>query len=268
MMNCEEIKLLFVDYLDNTLNETDKAIVEKHIEKCKSCQKEIKDLQHIFPKTDDKSIEVPSDEIRKIFYEMLENEKQIQAQLPNIKTENKKTIRFINSLAFRIAASFIILIVGYGIGFYVHPKTIDTEAIDELTNHVSEMKQFVMMNEFQKSSASERAHFVKGIEDIPDPDINVLRNLIHLMNTDENDNVRLAAISALSRFGHISEVRDELLSALKNQKEPMIQIKLIDVMVNLEEKRALKPFRQIINNEENSKLVKNYAVKGYEYLSI
>ena len=268
-MNCEEIKLLFVDYLDNTLNDEDNAIVEKHIEKCSSCQKEIKELKHIFPEIDDNSIEIPSDEISKSFYEMLENEKQIQDQIPKIKTEKRKTIGFFNSLAFKIAASFTILIVGYGIGFYVHPQSAETEAINELKNHVSEMKQFVMMNEFQKSSASERIHFVNGIEEMPaDPDINVIRNLIHLMNTDENDNVRLTAISALSRFGHISEVRDELLSALMKQKEPMIQIKLIDVMVNLEEKRALKPFRQIINNEENTKIVKNYAVKGYEYLSI
>ncbi len=267
-MNCKEIKLLFVDYLDNTLNNEDKAMVEKHIEKCNSCKKEIKDLQYIFPEIDDNLIEVPSDEIRKNFYEMLENEKQIQDQISKIKTEKRKTIGFFNSLAFKIAASFTILIAGYGIGFYVHPQSADTEAINELKNHVSEMKQFVMMNEFQKSSASERIHFVNGIEEMFDPDINVIRNLIHLMNTDENDNVRLAAITALSRFGHISEVRDELLSALKKQKEPMIQIKLIDVMVNLEEKRALKPFRQIINNEENTKLVKNYAVRGYEYLSI
>lgn len=267
-MNCEEIKLLFVDYLDNTLSDKDKAIVEKHIEKCSSCQKEIKDLQHIFPQIDDTSIEVPSDEIRKSFYEMLENEKQIQNQIPIIKTEKRKSSGFFNSLAFKIAASFTILIVGYGIGFYIHPQPVGTEAINEIKNHVSEMKQFVMMNEFQKSSASERIHSVNGIEEMPDPDINVIRNLIHLMNTDENDNVRLAAISALSGFGHISEVRDALLSALGKQKEPMIQIKLIDVMVNLEEKRALKPFRQIINNEENIKLVKNYAVKGYEYLSI
>jgi len=267
-MNCEKIKLLFVDYLDNTLNEEDKAIVEKHIEKCSSCQKEIKELKHIFPEIDDNSIEIPFDEIRKSFYEMLENEKQIQDQIPKIKTEKRKSSGFFNSLAFKIAASFTILIVGYGIGFYVHPQSADTEAINELKNHVSEMKQFVMMNEFQKSSASERILMVNGIEEMPDPDINVIRNLIHLMNTDKNDNVRLAAISALSRFGHISEVRDELLSALMKQKEPMIQIKLIDVMVNLEEKRALKPFRQIINNEENIKLVKNYAVKAYEYLSI
>ena len=267
-MNCEEIKLLFVDFLDKTLNDEDRVMVERHIEKCNSCQKEIQDLQYIFPEIDDKSIEIPSDEIRKNFYEILENEKQIQSQFPNIKTKNKKTIRFFNSPALRIAASFIILIVGYGIGFYVQSKTVETEAINELKNHVSEMKQFVMMHESQKSSASERINFVNGIEEMPDPDINVIRNLIHLMNTDENDNVRLASISALSKFGHISEVRDELLTALRNQKEPMIQIKLIDVMVKLEEKRALKPFRQIINNEENNKIVKNYAVKGYEYLSI
>ena len=79
------------------------------------------------------------------------------------------------------------------------------------------------------------------------------------MNDDESVNVRLAAVQALAKFSDEPGVTAALIHALEHQKEPLVQIALINLMVELKEKEAIEELEQIITDEESIETVKNEA---------
>jgi HEAT repeat protein len=82
------------------------------------------------------------------------------------------------------------------------------------------------------------------------------------MDTDENANVRLAAIDALRKFADEEKVRTALIESLATQEKPVVQIALINLMVQLKEERAKKAFQQIIDDEASISVVKDEASYG------
>ena len=86
--------------------------------------------------------------------------------------------------------------------------------------------------------------------------------MIKTMNTDENANVRLAAIDALSKFSNEENVRNALIHSLTIQDKPVVQIALINLMVELKEARAKDAFQNIIDNESLINVVRDEASFG------
>jgi hypothetical protein len=74
--------------------------------------------------------------------------------------------------------------------------------------------------------------------------------LFSTLNYDDNVNVRLSAIEALKKYTHISLVREGLISSIANQTSPLVQMELADLMVVLQEKKAVKSFEKLINGKD------------------
>ncbi len=87
------------------------------------------------------------------------------------------------------------------------------------------------------------------------------------MNEDPNTNVRLAALDALSKFHTEPQVRKVLLDALSTQKDPMVQIALIQLMVKMKEKSVVNDLKKIVDDSETMKAVKDEAYSGILILS-
>jgi len=87
------------------------------------------------------------------------------------------------------------------------------------------------------------------------------------MNEDPNTNVRLAALDALSKFHTEPQVRKVLLDALSTQKDPMVQIALIQLMVQMKEKSVVNDLKKIVEDSESMKAVKDEAYSGILILS-
>jgi hypothetical protein len=110
-----------------------------------------------------------------------------------------------------------------------------------LQQEVKEMKQLVMLSLLENQSASERIRAVSYAEALPGLDPAVREALIRTLDGDQNLNVRLAAAEALGRFPDSEEVRQALVGALERQPDPMLQITLIHLLVNMEEKEPPVP---------------------------
>jgi len=82
------------------------------------------------------------------------------------------------------------------------------------------------------------------------------------MNFDDNINVRVAAVEALGNFADDEKVKDALIQSLVVQEYPAVQLKLIMLMVRLEEKRAIDNLQEIIQNDEVISIVKDEAQFG------
>lgn len=109
----------------------------------------------------------------------------------------------------------------------------------------------------ENSSAAERMKAVLFAQDLPVPDETVLNALVRTVNGDPNVNVRLVAVKALALFADYPQVREALVQSIIRQESPLIQLSLAEVMVTMNEKRAIDPIRQII-----AKPAVDYAVKS------
>ena len=87
------------------------------------------------------------------------------------------------------------------------------------------------------------------------------------MNEDPNTNVRLAALDALSKFHQQEYVRTALINSLAKQKDPVVQISLIRLMVEMKEKSVIKELNRITKDKEMIKAVKDEAYSGLLKLS-
>jgi hypothetical protein len=131
-----------------------------------------------------------------------------------------------------------------------------------LENELNDMKELVIKTMMKQESASERIQGVLTVNDLKAPDEEILNALITTMNYDDNVNVRMAALEALTNFAEYEMVKNAFIQALLNQDNPTIQIKLISILVNMEEKRAVDPIQKMIDDENISTFVKDEAQYG------
>jgi predicted transcriptional regulator len=98
-------------------------------------------------------------------------------------------------------------------------------------------------------------------------DDEVVKALVKAMNEDSNSNVRLAALEALSKFSNDPHVRKILIASLATQKDPVVQIALIQLMVEMKEKGIVNDLQKIVEDNETMQAVKDEAYSGILKLS-
>lgn len=158
-------------------------------------------------------------------------------------TSNRRTNKY---RYLGIAASICLLIIS---GYYYLEK-IRTE------NENKEQLIYSMSDEV----ASERLQAVYDFEEhYKEEDDRILQTLFSLLHKDDNNNVKIATIDALVKFSKNEKVRLHLIKALEEENEPLVQIKLIQSLTVLREKRAKKPLEQLIEDTETFPVVKGNA---------
>jgi HEAT repeat protein len=187
---------------------------------------------------------------------MLEEQKAKSNASPKIKKPD-----WLNKNAFyRVAAAVALILVGYLGSLWV--DNVRQSDFQVLENELNDMKELVIKTMMKQESPSERIQGVLTVNELKEPDEEILNALITTMNYDDNVNVRLAALEALTNFAEYELVKNAFIQALLNQDNPTIQIKLISILVNMEEKRAVDPIQKMIDDENVSTFVKDEAQYG------
>ena len=116
-------------------------------------------------------------------------------------------------------------------------------------------------------SAGNRLTGVYKFEDeFEKEDSKIITTLIKILHDDANANVKIATIDALLKYPTNEKIRISLISALENEKTPLVQIKIIKSLSFLKENRAQKPLEDIINNKQTYPIVKNNATLAINQL--
>jgi hypothetical protein len=100
----------------------------------------------------------------------------------------------------------------------------------------------------QQSSPVDRIKAVNMVSEFDKADDPVIESLIKILNNDSNDNVRLLSLDVLIRYSSVTKVREELIASIGNQTSPMVQLRLAEIMLALDEKRAVPEFQKILRN--------------------
>jgi hypothetical protein len=184
----------------------------------------------------------------------------------------KNTSHLFVQWGLRVAAGLSLLIIGFMAGKWYDKQDIltngGTQAVATHANkELSLMKEVLLTSQDESSSASDRIQAVNRVYQLEEADKELVQLLINTMNFDPNINVRIAASEALFQFNHDPVVRLALVNSLKIQKDPAIQITLIDRLIQMKEKRAVDTMRKMLQNEEVLDVVKTKAEQGIGTLS-
>lgn len=167
---------------------------------------------------------------------------------------------------WQLAYTIGLLVVGFYGGSFLVGSSADDQAIKELSSEVSQMKEMMMLNMLEKESISDRLKAVNLTNELPNAGDKVIKALLKTINEDQNVNVRLAAIEALYPYAEKPEVRMGLINAIGNQKSPLMQVALAEMMVALQEKRSVDELKEIINKEDTPEEVREQISQSIKTL--
>lgn len=168
----------------------------------------------------------------------------------------------------RVAAGLILLLIGFSAGLLLNRSQADRgEELAALQKEVQQMKSALIYQ--QQASASERISAVKqtvrmdgGRSSSTDIGREITDILVYTMNNDENVNVRQAAAEALFHFKEEPAIRRALVNSLPRQEEPLMQMTLIDMLVEMREKSAVNEMQKLLMESDTREIVKTRLQGG------
>ena len=165
-----------------------------------------------------------------------------------------------------LVAAVAFLVVGFALGIWSQGGTSKDE-LAILREEVFLLKRATLTTSLQRHSASERIMAVNRIEKEASINPELLSTLVATLNSDESPSVRYAALQALGKFINDESVRSELVRSLATQSDPLVQISLISMLVEAEERGAIVPLQDILNQEEITPEVKQQAEVALQVLT-
>lgn len=175
--------------------------------------------------------------------------------------KNTKVISFTKRL-WSIAAAILVLVISGVISWSVYTNNKQKEELAIVKAQLEQTRQMVLLQLQNPLSASSRITAVHASEKMMDPDEEVIEVLVKTLNEDPNSNVRMASLDALSKFYAQPNVKKALLESMKFQKDPVVQIALIQLLVQMKEKNILSDLQKLIDQPGTMKAVKDEAYQG------
>jgi HEAT repeat protein len=159
---------------------------------------------------------------------------------------------------FRVAYSVVLVVMGLGLGYYFSRPGGEKQQMATLTEQVKDMKAMMTIALLENPSASERMRGVSYTSEIKvGTNKQVIDALFTTLNNDPNVNVRLMTLEALGKLAGNAAVREGLVQSIMEQESPLVQSALADVMLKLQEKRSVQPFRKLLQQKDLNSTVRS-----------
>ncbi|TLV03042.1 zf-HC2 domain-containing protein [Dyadobacter luticola] len=273
-MGCEQVRNMSADWLNDRLDNMERREIDNHLAGCSGCQEEFAMDKQLWANLGKMRVPEPEESMRVNFYQMLDEFKEAEKEKESFSLQYIiEKIREFVLPQWTIQVAFSLLLVGLGwvIGRKTSPETTKAvaykEQIETLASQVEDMKSTMMLSLIENPSATERLRAVSYTSDIENADERVIEALFTTLNNDDNDNVRLVTLEALTQYADNPAVREGLVKSLLVQDSPMVQVGLADIMVKLQEKRSVKVLRKLLKKEGLNDLVKTKIEQSIKDLS-
>jgi hypothetical protein len=273
-MKCDELREKSADYLSGELDEKSLGEVRGHLADCPACREELEGLSAIWTKLGVLPKEQPGSALRSRFYEMLQAYMEGMAKDQERPGFGQALSRWFERLVpkrpvsqFALALALVAAGLGSGYLLSVRPRSAARTEVSSLKGEVDEMRRIVAVSLLKQASPSERLMGVSWSARIDRPGDDIIAALLDTLNQDRNVNVRLAAVDALYLFYGHPEVKEGLIDSLCRQTSPLVQLSLINLLVEIRERRAAEALEQLIQDEKLNPKVKKRAELGLVQLS-
>ncbi|MBI3218336.1 MAG: HEAT repeat domain-containing protein [Bacteroidetes bacterium] len=254
------LESLLIDYIDGRLDSAEAAKVDQLLKEDSHALQLFNQLKEVINQMKQANDLAPTSESRQKFLVALENEVQLESR------KDAKHV-FFSPYTLKIAAGFIMLMAIAGIGYWLNKTNEQQKQIARLQEQMDSTKNVMMAMIVNPQSASQRMQGVAVSYQIKKADDEIVNALFDAMYNDPSTNVRLAALEALAKFSNQPNVKDGLIKSLSKQKDPMVQISLIQLLVDMKEKAVINELERISRDKEVLKAVKDEAYAGILRLS-
>lgn len=257
-MEKEKLESLLVYYIDGKLNETDRQLIEQELVNNADAYKVYEQLKEVMRAIErDPEVE-PGNHVKNTFDQFLQQE---------IAANKKSKSIFFQPAFYRVAAAISLLVMAGVTAFWMYKDQQREQELAAIRQEMTETKRMMMAMMSNEQSASQRITGVAVANQLEKADDEVVNVLVKTMNEDPNTNVRMAAMEALSKFHTEPNVRKALIESLATQKDPVVQIALIQLLVTIKEKGVMKDLERMTNDKTIMKAVKDEAYSGILKLS-
>lgn len=268
---CDITRERLVDWLSGQLPEAERTEMATHLAHCPACQQEEAAFQQLWHSMGNLATPEPSEQVRPRFYAMLaEFEAEAQREPWPAKLRRLWQLLLTPSPALRLAYSALLLVAGLAIGYRLNnhsePNLPGSPNLAANTATPDKEQQMVLTM-LENPSATQRLRAVSQTKDIAQVNQEVVNALLSTLNSDENVNVRLATLDALSQLGRDPVVRQGLVRSLTLQDSPLVQSALADVMVQLQVHRSVQPLKQLLKQNGLNEAVKTKIESSIQTLS-
>lgn len=260
-MNATEIKELIARYNSGAASPHDVKEIEKLIENGVLSISDLDDLKVLENQILNLDAPVPPLSMDDNFYHMLAKEKR------NARGFEWRKFFSLPELLPRMAFAAVTLIIGLAGGYFLRtPDKQSGSQIEMLSEQVTQLKEMMMLTLLEKESASDRLKAVSLSSELDQASEKVTSALLQTLNSDENVNVRLAALEALRPYAKDSDVRQEIIRSIGKQQSPLVQVALAELMVELQDKSSVKELEKILHNERTPRDVKKKIEQSIDVL--
>ena len=267
-MDCEKARTYLVDWLANQMEATERSQLEGHLLGCSECGEELNVLRRVWQTMGEMPVPEPSEQLPIRFYAMLGEYKALESRSRQPAASSwfrRWQPEVLYRLAYSVGLLTIGLAVGYGLSAH-NPGVSYQQQIRALSGEVQQMREIMLFALIENPSASERLRAVGYTKNIERVDERVVDALLGTLNHDPNVNVRLVTLEALSGLAANPRVRQGLVRAIARQESPLVQSALVDLMVELREKRSVEGLRQLLRDKDLNVSVKTKIENGISLL--
>ena len=257
-MEKEKLEGLLIDYMDGKLYEADRHFIERELVNNSDTYKVYEQLKEVVQAMEHDPQLVPGNNIKKNFDQFLQQE---------IAANKKSKFIFFQPAFYKVAAAIALLIMSGVTAFWMYKDQQRAQELTAIRQEMIETKRMMMAMMSNEQSASQRITGVSVANQLEKADDEVVMVLVKTMNEDPNTNVRMAALEALSKFHTEPNVRKALIESLATQKDPVVQIALIQLLVTIKEKGVMKDLERMTKDKTIMKAVKDEAYSGILKLS-
>lgn len=194
-----------------------------------------------------REIGMPTDEkMHLLLNELKEGEDQTTEVNKNMKRRG-----VIHSLPWReVLKIAAVLVLGVLIGSFYQNHAHRQAQYQQLAQDVSMMKYQMINGLLEKPVVQERLKAVKMSSELDVVDTKVSNALLQTFRHDPSVNVRLAALDVLYHYVSEESVRSGLIQSIQYQDSPLVQIRLAELMAEIQEEEAVAPLERWIDGQQ------------------
>ncbi len=263
MMDKEKFEIQAMDYLSGNMSEKDSVQFEALLKANENYRKEFEVLVDAWAQIEKLDAPEPSTKMDEAFFEILSKE----TGKNRAGSFWQKSWELILSVwQPKLAYSLLLVGIGLGIGYVLSTNNLfdGKQDLVEVDPETKEVRQRLVLTLLEQPSANQRLQGVSEANKIVKVDSIVVKALLQTLNNDPNVNVRLAAIESLTNYVDDPLVRQGLVQSIGHQESPILQVTLANLMVALQEKASIEPFRQLLKEKALDTTVKKKIKNSIE----
>jgi hypothetical protein len=262
-MICERVREQIPECLAGRLDHAARERLVAHLETCPACRAELAELNAVWRGMGSLPEPEPDPAMRARFLEVLEayqagRASGLAGQGQLMDPRHK----------WQPVLAFALLMLGVFLGRYVAQPRGPSPDVAQLTGQVENLRQLVTLSLLQEQSPSSRLRGVTYSYQMARPDAQVEQALLYAVNHDSNVNVRLSAVDALEKYAASPQIRRALADAVPVQDSPLVQIALMDLLVQLNDKEAAPALRKLAQDAQADNQVRQHAAWAIQRMEV